>query len=241
MIGLLEASEGRKETRKVASSLILPLTHSYTYSALLGIGHLFYTHLGVLTEIKSTMDGPKEGGSVSSMGVVGAIHFADGFTVDLTDKVHQLPCCIKYNGQCCVSDYFKPKITGVVVDELELKEASFRGKRLAGTTLPIPENYRGFVLEKKNSKREMVSTKGSEKAGLDTWNATASFQNITYWNHDTIPSESDTFNCCFHWFAVANAIHKPITAAEVASETCQNGTKNAGATCGQKRKSNKRC
>ena len=36
-------------------------------------------------------------------------------------------------------------VAGVVVDELELKEASFRGKRLAGTTLPIPENYRGIV------------------------------------------------------------------------------------------------
>jgi ribonuclease H2 subunit C len=234
----------RKETRKAASNSILPLTarlHIFRSSGHLAVFNFlsFYNHL---TGIKSSMDGPKEGVSASSRGLVGAIHIADGFTVDLTDKVHQLPCCIKYNGQCCVSDYFKPKITGVVVDELELKEASFRGKRLAGTTLPIPESYCGFVLEKKNSKREMVSSKGStsEKGGLDTWNATASFQNITYWNHDTIPSESDTFNCCFHWFAVADAIHKPITAAEVASETCEIGTKN-GAACGQKRKSNKRC
>lgn len=105
------------------------------------------------------------------------------------------------------------------------------------------ESYCGFVLEKKNSKRETISTKGltSGKVGWDTWNATASFQYITNWNHDTIPSESDTFNCCFHWFAVANAIHKSITAAEVAFETCENGTKNVGAACRQKRKPNKRC
>lgn len=33
-------------------------------------------------------------------------------TVDLSGKVHLLPCCIKYNGPCDVSDYFKPKPTG---------------------------------------------------------------------------------------------------------------------------------
>ena len=32
--------------------------------------------------------------------------------VDLTGHIHQLPCCIKYNGPCSVSHYFKPKHTG---------------------------------------------------------------------------------------------------------------------------------
>uniref|UniRef100_A0A0D6R4Y9 Uncharacterized protein n=1 Tax=Araucaria cunninghamii TaxID=56994 RepID=A0A0D6R4Y9_ARACU len=95
-----------------------------------------------------TMEGLRESGSsASSTGVIGAIHISNG-CMDLTDKVHQLPCVIKYNGPCPVSDYFKPKITGVVVDELESKEASFRGRKLEGATLSIPENYCGFVLEK---------------------------------------------------------------------------------------------
>eukprot|EP01018_Ginkgo_biloba_P020143 Gb_11527 [translate_table: standard] len=91
------------------------------------------------------MDGHKEVSAPSSMGIVGTIHIGDECT-DLTDRVHQLPCCIKYNGQCSVSDYFKPKITGVVVDELELKQAAFRGRKLEGATLPIPQSYRGFAL-----------------------------------------------------------------------------------------------
>ncbi|XP_057862530.1 uncharacterized protein C12B10.15c [Cryptomeria japonica] len=187
------------------------------------------------------MDGVTENGfSVSCSGVSGSIRISDG-CMDLTDKVHQLPCVIKYNGQCPVSDYFKPKITGVVVDELELKEASFRGRKLAGTTLSIPGSYCGFVLEKMKPEDHNDSARASnlEKEGVDAWNATASFENITYWNHDNMPSESDTFNCCFHWFPVANAIHKPITAAEIAAETCRDG-KKTGASCGQKRKANKR-
>lgn len=32
--------------------------------------------------------------------------------VDLTGHIHQLPCCIKYNGPCSVSHYFKPNHSG---------------------------------------------------------------------------------------------------------------------------------
>ncbi|CAH9140012.1 unnamed protein product [Cuscuta epithymum] len=38
--------------------------------------------------------------------------------VDLTGRVHQLPCCIKYNGSSEVSNYFRPKPTEVVFDGL---------------------------------------------------------------------------------------------------------------------------
>lgn len=37
---------------------------------------------------------------------------ADSELVDLSGKVHQLPCAIKYDGPCSVSHYFKPKSTG---------------------------------------------------------------------------------------------------------------------------------
>eukprot|EP01018_Ginkgo_biloba_P020144 Gb_11528 [translate_table: standard] len=69
---------------------------------------------------------------------------------------------------------------------------------------------KGFVLEKEKPREQNGSRKGSslKEGGLDAWTATAAFQNITYWNHDTVPSESDTFNCCFHWFALANALQR---------------------------------
>ncbi|VFQ98371.1 unnamed protein product [Cuscuta campestris] len=66
--------------------------------------------------------------------------------VDLTGVVHQLPCCIKYNGSSDVSHYFRPKPTEVVFDGLSIEEAHFRGRKLNGTTLPIPQGYSGCFL-----------------------------------------------------------------------------------------------
>ncbi|KAK9291709.1 hypothetical protein L1049_019658 [Liquidambar formosana] len=55
--------------------------------------------------------------------------------VDLTGQVHQLPCCIKYNGPCSVSHYFKPKQAGIEVEGLTVEEAYFRGRKLQGATI----------------------------------------------------------------------------------------------------------
>lgn len=33
---------------------------------------------------------------------------------ELTGQVHHLPCCIRHDGPCAVSDYFKPKKTGKI-------------------------------------------------------------------------------------------------------------------------------
>ncbi|CAK9187154.1 unnamed protein product [Ilex paraguariensis] len=92
-----------------------------------------------------SMDG--NGGSCE-MGTVGIIDFGPPTesVVDLTGKVHQLPCCIKYDGPCSVSDYFKPKPTGIEVDGLKIEEAYFRGRKLQGTTIPLPEGYSGNLL-----------------------------------------------------------------------------------------------
>lgn len=63
---------------------------------------------------------------------------------DLSGRVHLLPCCIKHDGPTEVSQYFKPKPTGVVgEDGLPLQQSHFRGRLLEGTTLPLPHNYSG--------------------------------------------------------------------------------------------------
>lgn len=56
-----------------------------------------------------SMDGDRG----SEVGTVGSIDLRGGESaVDLTGQIHQLPCCIKYDGPCSVSHYFKPKSTG---------------------------------------------------------------------------------------------------------------------------------
>lgn len=37
---------------------------------------------------------------------------SDSVALDLSGKVHQLPCAIKFDGPCSVAHYFKPKSTG---------------------------------------------------------------------------------------------------------------------------------
>ncbi|KAK7268250.1 hypothetical protein RIF29_20945 [Crotalaria pallida] len=129
----------------------------------------------------------------------------EGTLNDLTARVHQLPCCVKHHGSAPVSHYFKPKPH----EGFLLQEARFRGRLLQGTTLPLPHPYSGFVLGKRKS--------GDEEDGLACWHANATFRDVTYWNHDDIPCHSDNFFRAFHWLTLANALHKPVTAEDLAS------------------------
>ncbi|KDP23147.1 hypothetical protein JCGZ_00139 [Jatropha curcas] len=134
---------------------------------------------------------------------------------NLTGQLHHLPCCVKYDGPCAVSHYFKSKLTGMETEGLMVEEAYFRGRKLQGATIPIPPGYSGFVLGKKGIKKRKACD-SSEKSS-DCWEMNATFENITYWNHDSLPSHNDTFLRSFHWLSVAEALHKPVTADDMAS------------------------
>ncbi|XP_020705340.1 ribonuclease H2 subunit C [Dendrobium catenatum] len=136
-------------------------------------------------------------------------------SVDLTDRVHLLPCVIKHDGACPVSQYFKPRKSDMVADGLTVEEAFFRGRKLHGVTVPIPNGYRGYVLEKKKIKEGRCSEVAEGEA--NNWASRAEFQNITYWNHDILPSKHDPIVRSFHWFAVSDALNKPISEEELAS------------------------
>lgn len=41
---------------------------------------------------------------------------------------------------------------------------------------------------------------------LDCWEMNAKFKNITYWNHDNLPSQDDAFLRSFHWLSVAKSV-----------------------------------
>uniref|UniRef100_M8BB47 Uncharacterized protein n=1 Tax=Aegilops tauschii TaxID=37682 RepID=M8BB47_AEGTA len=58
-------------------------------------------------------------------------------------RVHLLPCGIRHNSAAAVSDYFKPRDTGVEVDGVKVEEAFFRGRNLQGATVALPDGYRG--------------------------------------------------------------------------------------------------
>lgn len=62
----------------------------------------------------------------------------------------------------------------------------------------------GFVIGKKTS-GETTGCKISE-GNLNFWEMKAKFGSITYWNHDSLPSQDDAFLRSFHWIAVAEAV-----------------------------------
>ncbi|XP_054779326.1 uncharacterized protein LOC129287169 [Prosopis cineraria] len=135
---------------------------------------------------------------------------------DLTDDLHHLPCCIKSTGPASVSHYFKPKPTGIEVEGLPLQEAYFRGRKLDGTTILLPNGYRGFVLGKK-SLDGLKSSAASCSENSNSWEMKATFLNITYWNHDCLPSQNDDFMRAFHCLTIAKALHTPVTPEDLAS------------------------
>ncbi|XP_044495901.1 ribonuclease H2 subunit C-like [Mangifera indica] len=141
----------------------------------------------------------------------------ESLVVTLSGQVHQLPCCIKYDGPCPVSHYFKPKPTGIEVDGLKVEEAHFRGRKLQGVTISLPDGYSGFVLGKKNSAKRKISDTSGEN--LTCWETKAKFDKLTYWNHDTCPTKDDAFLRSFHWFSVAEALHRPVTAEDLVSSS----------------------
>ncbi|XP_057983661.1 uncharacterized protein LOC131168339 [Malania oleifera] len=146
----------------------------------------------------------------------GSIKFGcpQGSVVDLDGQIHQLPCGIKYDGPSSVSHYFKPKHTGIEVDGLRVEEAHFRGRKLQGARVPLPEGYCGFILGKNSVKKRKFEL---SEENSNCWEAKAKFQSITFWNHESLPSQDDVCLRSFHWFPVANALHKPVTAEDLAS------------------------
>ncbi|XP_038988570.1 ribonuclease H2 subunit C [Phoenix dactylifera] len=176
-----------------------------------------------MEEEKSFRVSPPESTIGGGGGVTGTIDLCrrdPSSAVDLTDRVHLLPCSIKHDGPCPVSHYFKPRDLDVVVDGSSVEEAFFRGRKLQGITVPLPEGYRGHVLEsKKSGKGKGFGNLGRGRGrGVQTVGfSRAEFRNLTYWNHDIVPSSDDPLVRSFHWFSVADALHKPVTAEEMSS------------------------
>jgi hypothetical protein len=40
----------------------------------------------------------------------------------------------------------------------------------------------------------------------NSWEVNAKFHNVTYWNHDILPSQDDAFLRSFHWLSVAKVV-----------------------------------
>lgn len=75
----------------------------------------------------------------------------------------------------------------------------------------------GFVLGKKSlGKRKANTSEGNSNC----WEMNAKYKSITYWNHDSLPSQDDAFLRCFHWLAVAKSVSLCLIPHMVVDKSC---------------------
>mmetsp|Transcript_2374 Transcript_2374/g.5475 ORF Transcript_2374/g.5475 Transcript_2374/m.5475 type:complete len:150 (+) Transcript_2374:111-560(+) len=120
-------------------------------------------------------------------------------------KVMHMPCKIHHDGAADVSAYFrsaegKLKAASILDDEgnaVSVQEATFRGRKLMGAELALPEGAEGFVLEEEHD-ADMTSSH---------WDCHAVFDKIVYWNYDRMPNDLDEARRWADWLDVSKAVH----------------------------------
>ena len=123
-------------------------------------------------------------------------------------------------GPAEVSTFF---VTEADKQDPAVLSASFRGRRLRGSVIQLPEKYSGtfcrivleislgrvrsvmcllpgFAIRKRPIKRS-----GAEEG--EAYEAVSKFRKLTYWNHDANPSQSDGMPMLMEWLDVASVLH----------------------------------
>merc|ERR1711879_150367 len=109
-------------------------------------------------------------------------HFAN-FDVD---------CRIALDGVFQIGTYFTKFIRES--EEKGCLEASLRGRPLEGEILKLPEGYEAAVIQAVGSDGE-------------TFREVKRVKQLTYWNCDKVPSDSDQFKKAVQWLKIADVMH----------------------------------
>lgn len=130
-----------------------------------------------------------------------------------------LPCRIHHDGSIDpVGAYWRP-----TDNKDNSKEAYFRGRRLKGKTLPLPQGYRGLVLERKTDELKKEAHQPCDGEGADDDNnddvvametvgkmqAMGEFDEMVIWSHESMASAAaDPYvRSIEEWLQVSEKIH----------------------------------
>ncbi|KAM7074614.1 ribonuclease H2 subunit C [Ciconia maguari] len=122
-----------------------------------------------------------------------------------------LPCRVERDGPAPVAAFLRaqPGPGGELW-------ASFRGRRMGGRELPLPHGYRGVLL------REEEPPLGNEGDPQDRWvTVTGTFEVITDWGADTVPSPARGLALALQWGPLASAIHAPVRETDDSDEEAE--------------------
>lgn len=124
-----------------------------------------------------------------------SIKFNEKTKINSEVDCHLIPCKVNANCEANVDNYFKPTISESDREKSVLL-SSFRGRPLTGAKLDLPQNCTAFVLHESKNSEHLI--------------AKESFKQITHWNLDKTPSESDSLPQVIQWIKISNSIHSPI-------------------------------
>lgn len=111
------------------------------------------------------------------------------------EQLNSIPCKVNYNGVAKVSSYFNATKEIHDDDDGKNQTASFRGKRLTGTEIKLPDGYSAYVVD-------IGKTKNSADAEMKP-EIIGNIKSICYWNYDCSPSPKDTIPKAVAWLKIA--------------------------------------
>lgn len=124
-----------------------------------------------------------------------------------------LPCRVNHTGTTKITKrHWQPK-----VESDGTKTAYFRGRRLRGRIIKIPEEYQGLILKSSDKviTQALAVTEDDDEdeepeipEPVKVVEQIGTIEHLTVWGHDTIPPPDDTLvKGAEEWIALAEAIH----------------------------------
>lgn len=127
-----------------------------------------------------------------------------------------LPCRIHYDGPVNASPrYWAPETA-----EVGKPEAYFRGRKLRGHEIDVPQGYRGVIVKEGGKDKSAFQNTGreysegdegeEEQEEINMLNEVGSFEKVVIWNHESMVEGDDAFlKGLSEWIGLAEAIHAP--------------------------------
>ncbi|EQC30336.1 hypothetical protein SDRG_11913 [Saprolegnia diclina VS20] len=124
------------------------------------------------------------------------------------ERVHVLPCKVKYDGKAPISSYF------VVEDAGDAKAARFRGIELSGTEVHLDAlGYAGLVMVDEGVPDETAEddfnafSSDAPSAPSSIWEIEGHFATLVDWQTKDLPSHDAIVKRLAHWNSISAAIH----------------------------------
>ncbi|KAM9994586.1 hypothetical protein ACTFIZ_007736 [Dictyostelium cf. discoideum] len=142
-------------------------------------------------------------------------------------NLQRLPFSIGYNGFAKVSNYFqitdKPSSTTTkppptVDDDKRYLYSSFRGIQLIGEKIKIPNGFDAYIFRDENE----------QDNNNRKWEPISKFNELTYWNRETIPSDFDKQIQAFKSLNIQSMVNKEITEEDIENEIKSGKINNQG-------------